>query len=173
MQLQRANAGVPPPYFLVRVASKGVTARNRVSVDSKELKVAVFSMSCAWFVSVDSKRLVVADSSGRAGISGQPSDRQLTAERIEKDPRTRVRRPDARSGCWETRMRGTKVDDTGSEMRGVKERSFGLLRSLRNRILFGCSVFLEGLGERGYVHPPAFRMVIKTKWLLNLIVVSD
>src|SRR5260370_41894697 len=136
MQLQRANAGVPPPYFLVSADSKGVTARKRVSVDSKELKVAVFSMSCAWFVSVDSKRLVVADSSGWAGISGQTSDRQLTAGRIEKDPRTGLRP-----------LRGTKVDDTGSGMRGVKERSFGSLRSLRTRILFGCSVFLEGLWE--------------------------
>jgi len=50
-------------------------------------------------------------------------------------------------------MRGTKVDDTGPEMRGVR-------------------VFLEGLG-RGYVHPPAFRIVFKTRGLLNLIVVSD
>ncbi len=51
-------------------------------------------------------------------------------------------------------MRGTRVDDPGAKVRGAK-------------------VFLEGLERGEHAHPPAFRMVIKTKGLLNLIVVSD
>jgi len=54
------SRGPHPPTFFVSAHSKGLTARNRVSVASKGLKVAVFSMSCEWLVSADSKGLSIS-----------------------------------------------------------------------------------------------------------------
>jgi len=66
-----------------------------LSVDSKRLKVAVFSTNCGRLVSAHSKWL-----------SAEADSPKLIADRIEKNPRTGLRP-----------MRGTKVDDTGPEMR--------------------------------------------------------
>src|SRR6266704_5869217 len=54
-EVRRESQHPPPPCFFVSAHSKGVTASICVSADSKELKVAVFSMSCGRLVSAHSK----------------------------------------------------------------------------------------------------------------------
>jgi hypothetical protein len=46
---------VPLPLFFGSADSKELTVEKLVSADSEGLKVAVFSVSWVWFVSVDSK----------------------------------------------------------------------------------------------------------------------
>jgi len=101
--------------------------------------------------------------------------KEIAGREIDDSRQLKVKRVREESPHLPRQMRGTREDgdDAGSEMRRAKERSFGSLRSLGTRILFGCSVFLEGFGRGEYPHSPAFRMVIKTKGLLKFIVVSD
>ncbi len=75
---------------------------------------------------------------------------EVNSPQLTVDSRTTKKR--LRTRLW--RIRSTKVDDTGSERGGVK-------------------ALLEELVGRVYIHPPAFRIVFKTRGLLNLTVVSD
>jgi hypothetical protein len=76
------------------------------------------------------------------GGSGQGTDGpQFTTDRIEKNPSDKV-------GVFDRtelrQMRGTKADDTGSEMRGV-------------------NVLLEGRRSEAPTHPRYCWIIIKTK----------
>ena len=67
-----------PPHFFVSADSKGVTLRNRVSVDSGSLKVLCFECAVQDLVSADSKgvKVVCFDTDSRA--SGSVDSRRVS-----------------------------------------------------------------------------------------------
>jgi len=88
--------------------------------------------------------------------------RPMRGTKVSEDARTlnvgRLKVERWRKGEKEITQRLRVHRGSGCGMRGVKERSSGSLRSLRTRILFGCSVLLEESEKGEYPHPPAFRM---------------
>ncbi len=91
------------------------------------------------------QKLKVEEEPKNAEMNG---GRQVTTESlsIERNPRTWLGPPDARSGCSETQMRGTKVDEVESFRIGSELKSF-----------------LKGVGARPPTHPGYCWIVIKTK----------